>query len=173
MDTKIIAVNLTKYISNKRLNELRNIAQAERTYLNNRYGIACLKECLERKATEIAYHYARYQDKNNIEKAIIASNIVFDSKKFATILNNGNFDIKSLQAFLKLIDYFINNDYDNDLSGTDERYLEIVNKFEKRLINHFKKQVGVSNPSIIINKLNEVLSFEPELLEQNNNKHSR
>ena len=89
MNNKIIAIDLTKYISNDKLNELRSIAKVERTYLNNRYEASCLKECLDRKAIEITYHYARYQDKNDIEKAIIASNIVFDSEKFATILSNG------------------------------------------------------------------------------------
>ena len=172
MDNRIITTDLKQYISIERLNELREIAKKEKTYLNNRYGITSLKDILDRKAIEITYKYSRYQDLNNIEKAIIANNIVFDSEKFANILNNGNFDKKSLQAFLKLVNYFINNS-GNNLTETDKRYLEITDKFKKKLINHFKKQVGVTDISIIINKLNEVLSFEPELLEDKVNKHTR
>ena len=155
------------------LNELKEIAKNERTYLNNRYHIEYLKNCLDRKAIEVAFKTAKYQNYNDNEKMIIASNIVFDNQKFASILNNGNFDIKSLQAFLKLVNYFVNNCNGNNLSEDDKKYLEIANKFERKLINYFKRQVGVTYFTIIINKLNELLTFEPELLTKKVNKHTR
>ncbi len=172
MNNRIVTVDLKQYISNNKLNELVKIANDERTYLNNRYRAEYLKDCLDRRAIEIIFKGTKYQDRSNIEKIIIANNIVFSNQKFADILNTGNFDINSLRAFLKLVNYF-NNVSSDDLSDDDERYLEILNKFERKLINHFKRQIGVTDLTIIINKLNELLSFEPELLEQNNNKHTR
>ena len=173
MNNTIVTVDLKQYISNDKLSELVKIANDERTYLNNRYRVEYLKDCLDRRAIEIIFKGTKYQDRSNIEKIIIANNIVFSNQKYADILNTGNFDIKSLKAFLKLVNYFINNVSDDDLSDDDKRYLEIVKKFERKLINHFKKQVGVTDSAIIINKLNELLSFEPELLEENKNKHTR
>lgn len=172
--SKITTEDLRLYIDATKLAELKEVAKSERTYLDNRYNKDILRTILAKKAEETVYINARHQTRNNIEKAIIASEIVFDSNKFAETLKNGDFDIDTLQTYIKLLNYLkakVAND--DEIDANDEKYLVIADNFAKKLVRHFIKYNGVSSQNIIINKINEVLSFEPELLIENNKRNHR
>jgi len=171
--SKIITEDLRLYVNATQLAELKDVASKERTYLNNRYHKDTLRTILARKAEETVYVNARHQTRNNIEKAIIASEIVFDSQKFAEILLNCEFDINTLQTYIKLLNYLKAKVANDDIDQNDEKYLVIADNFAKRLVKHFIKFNGVSSQNIIINKINEILSFEPELLDTEGKKNSR
>lgn len=171
--SKIVTEDLRLYVNATQLAELKDVASKERTYLNNRYHKDTLRTILARKAEETVYVNARHQTRNNIEKAIIASEIVFDSQKFAETLLNCEFDINTLQTYIKLLNYLKAKVANDDIDQNDEKYLVIADNFAKRLVKHFIKFNGVSSQNIIINKINEILSFEPELLDTEGKKNSR
>ena len=172
--SKIITDDLRAYLNESKLKELKTVAKNEKRYLTNKYNPDILRKILARKAEETVYINSRHQMRNNIEKAVIASEIVFDdSKKFAEVLLNGGFDTDTLRTYVKLLDYLKARIASGDLEDTDEKYITIADNFAKKIVKHFINYNGVSSQNIIINKINAVLSFEPELLEINNKSNAR
>ena len=170
---KLITNDFKIYVSSERLAELQDAANMEKRYLVNKYSSGVIKSFLDKKALEIANTSARYNSLNAYEKVILSNNIVFDNKKFANVLTSGNFDIESLQTFLNLINYLKAKVSNNALSESDSKYLTVATNFTKKLVNHFKKYLGVTDHTVIINKINEVISFEPELLMKKAPKNTR
>lgn len=163
---KLMRNNYNLYITEERLAELKELAQKERTFIVNKYNVNNITSVLSLKAHDIAYVNMRNNKLSDAEKSIIANNIVFDDEKFVSILNKGKFETVYLQNFIKLTCYLKNKVDNNRISNdSDQRYLDTADMFAKRLVNHFSKYVGVVDCYIIINKLNEILSFRPELLE--------
>lgn len=171
--SKIITEDFKLYLSEEQVEELKKIAKKEKTYLTNRYNANTLRSMLDQKACEIVYINIRHQLRNNLEKAIIANNIVFDNERFASILNSGKFDYESLKTFMKILNYLKSKIANGDLTEKDQKYVRIADSFAMKLVNHFKKYNGVSDQSIIINKINEVISYEPELISIISSKHTR
>ena len=98
---------------------------------------------------------------------------VSDNERFASILNSGKFDYESLKTFMKILNYLKLKIANGDLTEKDQKYVRIVDSFAMKLVNYFKKYNGVSDQSIIINKINEVISYEPELISIISSKHTR
>ena len=171
--SKIVLTDMKQVITDENLEELKEIAKNEKGYIKRRYGVVYLKDNLDTKATEIAFTSARYKDKSKLEKTIIANNIVFDNQKFANLLRNGNFDAKTLKAFLRILSYLKSKLNAGSLSEKDKDYAAKAEYFTRRLVKYFKLQIGITDSGIIINKINELLSFEPELLDELTNKHTR
>ena len=170
---KIITNNFNLNITEEELNTLKEIAIKEKNIIKAKYHTDTIKEILAQKANETAYVNHRYNHLNMAEKAIIASNMVFDDEKFVNILNKGNFSYETLEVFIKLLNYVKYKIKSNNLNEKDNKYLNTVNIFAKKLLNHFIKYTGINDINIIINKLNEVISFNPELLDKMKKTNSR
>ena len=170
---KIITKDFNLLITEERLNQLKQIAKKERAYLNSIVHHDSSRYILSSKAKEIAYINARHQAKNDIEKALIASNIVFDDAKFAKMLNDGHFDRNSLETFIKLLNYLKVRVINNNIADSERKYLIIADNFAKKLVNHFSKYIGHCEIDIIINKVNELLSFNSELIQSKKDKHTK
>lgn len=171
--SKIITDDFKLFITNEQLAEIKEIANKERIYLKGRYSKETLKVLLSKKANEAVYINSRHQLKNSVEKALIASNIVFDDEKMARILVSGKFDRDSLETFIKLLSYLKIKVSNDTIDENDQKYLTIADNYAKKLINHFTKYIGGCEIDIIINKINEIISFNPVLLETKQNKHTR
>ncbi len=162
--TKIITNDLNLLISPERLELIKAEALKERNYIKARYSHEYVKERLFTRAYEVAYTTARYQEKSDTEKALLTANIVFnDDERFAEILRNGNFNLEMLSTYIKLLNYIQKAKAES--KKVDEKYTKTAEIFTKRLVARFQRIVGQNEPSIIINKINEIISFKPELLD--------
>ena len=171
--SKIITDNFALFVTDEQLAEIKQIANKERIYLKGRYSKETLKVLLSKKANEAVYINARHQLKNSVEKALIASNIVFDDEKMAKILISGKFDRDTLETFIKLLSYLKIKVSNDTIDENDQKYLTVADNYAKKLINHFTKYIGGCEIDIIINKINEIISFKPELLESKQSKRIR
>jgi hypothetical protein len=170
--TRIITEDFKSFITDSELAELKEVARKEKAILTARYNPDTLRRILERRANEIVTINAKYQAYNDYEKAIVANNIVLDNKKFASVLNSGNFDAESLDSFIKMLRYIKNRLANGDYSEKDQKYMKIADNFAKKLVAHFAKYLGINNQNLLINKINEILSYEPELInKKNDSKH--
>ncbi len=171
--SKIITDNFRLFISDEKLGFLKAEAKKESMMIKGRYSNVVLKEILSQKADEIVYIYSRNQSKNSIEKALLANNIVFDDENFASILSKGNFDAESLEVFIRLLSYLKTKIAKDDITENDKKYFDKADQYAKKLVNHFTKYIGKTNPNIIINKINELRSYNPELLDKKGTKHTK
>ena len=163
--SKIVTKDLKSLVTEEDLASLKDMAKKERLYLNGKYNYVTLKEMVSQKANEIVYVCARYKEKSEAEKALIACNIVLDDEKTAVRLNTGKYDKDTLITFIKLLNYLKNKFDNNTISESDKKYLSIADTFGKKITLYFGKYIGNCEPDVIINKINELLSFRPELLE--------
>lgn len=171
--SKIITDDFKLFITDEQLEGLKKIAKKEKECIKYKLHNDTLKYLLSSKAKEIVYVSSRYQFTNDVDKALIASNIVFDDEKTAKILANGNFDKDSLETFIKLLNILKKKIVSNKIVESDKKYVKIADNYAKKLVSHFSKYIGVCEVDIIINKINEIISFKPELLEVKQNKHVR
>ena len=168
---RIITTDLTSIITEDRLKEIKAEAILERNYIK-RFGLTPeVKEFFSNKAEEIAFINKKNEDKTKAEKALLAANIVFDDEKLAEILNKGNFTVGRLRSYLKLLTYLKSKE--NNYSKADKLYLDSVKLFTSLLSRHVAIYVGRINPNVLINKINEILSFNSELLITETNKKAR
>lgn len=169
--SKIILGNYRELLSEETLNNLKELAQDKRKFLDYKYthlrGSNRYKMLMV-KAVEYAYISKENSEKNELEKTIIVNNIVFNNEVFAKLLNNGNFDKNSLSQYIALVNYIKNNG-----ENINSKYTNAVNSFTLKLVNYFKKYVGIINPELLINKINEVLVCDKELLEEKENNRTR
>ena len=168
----IITSNLIDLITEERLAEIKAEAKIERNYLK-RHGITdYIKEHLSNKAEEIAYIKKANKDKTAVEKALLAANIVYEDESFAEILAKGNFTAQKLSNYLKLLHYF-KYKKDNTMNEKELLYQKSLKLFTLALTRHFSKYIGNVTANTIINKINELLSFKPNLLINEENKKTR
>ena len=165
--------NYRELLSDEELNNLILLASKQRKFLDYKYRqmIDGTKySMLIKKAFEFTNINRENNSRPDYEKNIIANNIVFSNSQCAKLLNIGKFDLKSLQAYIALIRIVKNNK-----ENANQKYVDAVNAFTIKLMNHFRKYVGSAKPEIIINKINELLTYEPELIElaEKDNKRSR
>lgn len=171
--SKIITKDLKLLITEERLMAIKDEAELENKYIK-RHGLTdYVKEYLSKKADEIANTRAQHKEKNDVEKAILTANIALsDDEKIAEVLLKGNFDKDTLEMYIALLDYVKSKTAKNH--KIDSKYANAADTFTKKLLKHFKTMC-VGNPTaiIIINRINELLSFKPELLELRSNTHTK
>ena len=171
---RIITNTTLQRMDEDRYNELREIAEAERTVALNKYHAYNVTDYLAQRAHAVAYTNASSRELNQEEKAILEANITFDDDKFISILNKGNFEVISLETFVKLLS-FMTYKFKNNMkfSDDDNRYLNTIDIYAKKIVNHFTKNIGDVDQNIIINKLVEVVTYQKELLINNEKKRIR
>ena len=74
---------------------------------------------------------------------------------------------------MKIVRYVKTRLANGDFDEKDQKYVRIADSFALKLANHFKKYIGISDQNLIINKINEVISYEPELITSKKSDHSR
>lgn len=172
--SKIVPQNLTLFINERDLESLKIIGRKERNKIKNSHNSALLKELFAKRADEIVYLKHEYQGYSSVEKAIILANIVFDNdQKIAYILSTGNFEKETLETYLQLLSYLKIKSANQGLDENDKKYNKTVNDYAKKLVNHIAKYVGPVTPEIIINKINEIISFNPKLLDTKESQQTR
>ena len=171
--TKIITDNFKNHTNEETLESIKSEALHERNYIKRNGFTSYVKEHFFGKADEIAYVSSRHHGKNEYEKALLAANIVFDDEKFAEILLKGNFSKDMLETYIKLLNYLKKAIANNRFEKKDEKFQETAEKYTRLLSKHFSLYIGKNSPNIIINKINEILSYKPELLEEKNNTHTK
>ena len=171
--SKIITKDLKTLITEQQLQMIKTEATKERNYIKRNGITEYIKNNFFKKAEEVAYVSYRHNQKNDTEKAMLAANIVFEDEKFAEILQKGNFDLHTLETYINLLNYLKSKIANGDEEKIDEKYLRTAEIFAKKLSKHFQIFIGRNNPNIIINKINEIISFKPELLQDKENKHTK
>lgn len=175
--SKVIVNDLKSILPEEKIEQAKLIAKTEKVNLKRKHDRHLSDDTniiINNRAIEIAYLGRDNTDKSETEKALIASNIVFDNnERFVEILKNGNLDKQILEKYIILIN-IIKNKVDNNISlnEVDKKYIKIIDIFTKKLVILFSKYYNLIKPYIIINKITEILSLNPELLE-NKNKHTR
>ena len=104
------------------------------------------------------------------EKVLIVNNILFGNNEFAEFLNKGNFDFESLTTYIKLLCFAKNNE---EAVNNNAKVSKAINEYTTKLMKYFNKVYGKLSPAYIINKINEVLVYNPELLERKDARRSR
>ncbi len=171
--SKIVTDDFKKRIDESTLADIKNEALKERAYIKRNGITVFVKEHFFDKADEIAYVSARNFKKSDEEKALLSANIVFDDEYFVEILNKGNFSKDMLETYIKLLKYLKKVIVNNNFEKKDEKFQETAEKYTRLLSKHFAIYMGKTRPNIIINKINELLSYKPELLEEKNNAHTK
>lgn len=171
---KIVTRDLTHLVSEEQLACLKGEAKKEKNrirYYNRNYA----EPSLQTRAEERVYLASEYQKKNSIEKAILLANIIFaDNTRFAEMLLSGKFDRRALESYIKLLEYLrCKRAYNLDLNETDLQYEKKCGILASKIAKHISMYIGPIKPEIIINKINEMLSFCPELLEVNEERKIR
>ena len=176
---KIITGDLNKKMSKKKMAELKEEAKKIVTYTSNKtynYDYSQSEDVFEK-----VYTKSKYQKYTNDEKAVIIEEAIFpDSKKFLDVLynsaeserynnsNNGKILPLNYQSLKNLLTYLV---YIKAAKvkqvKLDNKVLEQIKKYCKHyfivLHNVFARQMGKVQIEAVINKLNEIFSFENDL----------
>ena len=171
--SKIVTKDLKLLISDEKLQTIKNEAEMERKFIWRNGLTEYVKNHFFNKADEVAYVSYRHKDKNSTEKAMLAANIVFEDEKFCEILLKGNYDLHTLETYITLLNYLKSKIANGEEEKIDEKYLKTAENLAKKLSKHFQMYVGKNNPNMIINKINEIISFKPELLNNQTNTHTK
>lgn len=164
---KIFPEDLNQYFTKEELKQAKEYALTKRKWLMSAYSyMAADRKWLSNKAEELMFVNHENRNRSNVEKALIAANIVFDDKKFAEILSAGKFDTDSLKVYISLLNYIKAKKLQGKLDEKDINLNKKINEFTQKLIKHFNMYVGTIIPDILINKISEIISFKPELLDK-------
>ena len=176
---KIITGDLNKKMSQEKLVELKGEAEKIITWTSKKHYD--YNYCQQEDVFEKVYTKSKYQKYSNDEKAVIVSEAIFpNSKKFLNILynsseserynnsNNGKILPLNYQSLKSLLTYIVYIKADKlKQVKLDNKVLEKMKKYCKHyfivLYNVFTKQIGKVQIETVINKLNEIFSFENDL----------
>jgi hypothetical protein len=161
---RIFLDDLKMCLSNEKMEEIRSYSMGARKRVDAMYPKASIAVKF-RKGIEFAYLAHVNQDKSDLEKALIASNFGLTNERFAEMLKDSKFDREYFETYLKLLKYTKARLAQGvELNEKDTRIKNKVELETKRLVNYFSKINGLASPEVIINKINEILSYQPELL---------
>ena len=166
IDYSRILNNDIREISQERLEEIKARATAAREAIKYKcHDESEVAEYMSPHAEEYAYIKAVNRDLSDDEKNILSANIMLTNRKLADILQNSGYQYKKLKAFIDIVTY-IKRELAEGKSSEEhlEKYINASEKFTKKLLTTFRKQIGKITSSQIINKLYEVMAYEPELL---------
>lgn len=171
--SKIVTDNFKLLVSDERKNEIKNEALVEKGNIMKNNAARQSKPVFYKKAIEAAYVAYRHKEKKSAEKALLAANIAFDEDKFAEILLKGGFNKNNLETFMKLLGFLKSKIANDTIESIDEKYIKTAEKYASLIKRHFVYYVGTCDINLIINKINDILSYNSELLEENKNNLKR
>ena len=165
---KVIPGSLNTFLTRDELCKIKELADKEREVMASKLYRAdsFTKFFAPKRAEEIAYS-SKYSDFSSIEKAILAANIALPDEKVENALaDNELFGFEYLKHFLKIIDYFrYVKPHDGEVPTEEVAAKKFMTNYNRALVNRFTMYFGSINPSLIINKINEIVSFNPQLLD--------
>lgn len=169
--SKVVPDYLNKVIDLTEREAILDFANMERrgTQRKFSYSESDFNEYIKSRASEIAFSSCKYEELKFPEKAVLASNIALDKEKFVNALNglaknSNSFGFDYLKQYVKLACYFSIKKDVNNLSKFDEKFYTFLIRYNKLICSELSNYFGYVKPHLIINMLNEIISFEPELL---------
>lgn len=168
--SKIVLKDLKNQINEEKYQELKKAAEPKRHEFLIKHSSNGIIDYpyIAKRAHEVTYIGSKYKDKNKYEQAIILSHIFFsNNKKFAEILLAGDFDKDTLDNLLNLLEYITNKKATCGLDEMDKQYEKSCHTLILQINKHLKKYIGnIDKGEIIINKISEIITYQPELLEK-------
>lgn len=171
--SKVIVEHLNSVMKKDEVDSISRLAKIERDALLMKHGydLSFSLAYVKQRAAEIAYNSSRYDSLNEIQKAVLASNIALDKSKVIYALNRLDspfFGLCYLENYINNLRYFkYNKKSIRDMSETEKTVYTFLTKYTKVLVNSFSQYFGDVEPHLLINMINEIMSFNPELLDSN------
>ena len=167
---KIITTDFNDLVKLDDYNEIKEEFSKERKYLLRNYMVTSdITQYLANFANERAYILTRNQDKSNAEKALIAANINYEDEMFCDALLKNNLDYEFLNNYIKTLNYLKVKTLTRKLTDNDKLYEKKIQTISKKIVNIMTSYFGQADINIIINKINEMLSYRSDLLIKKNN----
>ena len=170
---KVIPCSLDKVWDENNLTKMLDYGIMERRRILSTlgYDLALSYSHVKKRADEIAYNASRYIDKNDVQKAVIAANIAFNSAKVIDFLRDSDdvyFGVNYLLKYVSLINKFGNNSKPlKDMTDIENKEYIFFKKYTKLLVLKFSKYYGNVLPHHVINIVNQVVSMNYALLNNN------
>jgi len=109
------------------------------------------------RAREVSFKGSKYKNESLIYKNLLAANVAFpDDKKFIEVLNNHGFTVNELNLI-------------NDPSISPTNKLKLLYTIAFTL----KKYYGSNITTLALNRINEIMVFNPNLLVEKTNKDTQ
>lgn len=160
MNYKIYTANeIAEQISKEDFERIAKLGNKYRNIICNNNDITQNTHCdLNKNNEEIIYIFDKFSNKSNIEKNMIASVINFpDNENFCTFLKNNNIDLEKIKL--------LNNLLDNSLIESKNIKASALLELLKLKINICAKEYfNIDNVNLVINKINQLVVFYPEML---------
>lgn len=152
-----------KNVDGKTLEFIKKEATINFSNLRKRFKNGQLIELLVLRACELAYSGHKYQSLNEIEKEILAANIVFSNdESFIKVLLSKGITYNYLYRYSRAI-----SSIKKAVSTTDKLELDENVKLASKKINYLcsliRLHFGIRNYNLIIAKINEIVVFQHEL----------
>lgn len=167
----VVTKDFKSKISEEKYQELKKLAEPCRNTLLAKHTCDNIPDysLISKRAYEVTYPQSKFKDRNRYEQAIISSYMFYsNNERFAEILKNGGFDRDSLENLLNSLEYIINKKATYGLNDMDKEYEKKCNKLILQIDRQITKYLGkIEHGELIINKISEILSYQPELLEIN------
>ena len=175
---RVIPGYLNTFIEGDEYSLMCKLGSDERDILLRKFNndFAFSSAYIRQRANEIPYSSKRYENFDDVQKAIVASSSAFDKDKFVGVLNSFNdnfFSFNNLVNYMESLFDFMYSKHDTKNMNSIEKnaymkkYLHFIRN-TKKLLNGFSYHFGEVEPHLIINMLNMIISFNPELLKSNN-----
>lgn len=163
--SKILPEHLNSIMTGEELNKIKELAEKERNLMARKQynSPAYVRYFAAKRAEEIAFS-TKYNDFSTNQRAVLAANIALTDEKIGEVLAGKElFGFEYLNHYIKLVNYF-SNKKSEEFSQEEVVSKKFVDNYTKALVNRFTMYVGAISPALIINKINEILSFNPEVL---------
>ena len=171
--SKLFLDDYRKTVSDERKDAISIVAQNQRAYYDykyrylldgTRYGI------MASRAKEFVTINKDNAAKSLEEKILLVSDILFENGEFADYLNKGHFDFDTLSTYIRLLSHA--QKYEEEVKK-NPKVSKAISEYTTRLMTFFNRIYGRISPEFIINKINEVLVYNPELVERKETSRSR
>ena len=174
---KILSYSEALIITKKEYEILKNIAKKEKKRIENEKCMGEKDSKINMLIIENNISMRNYDDLSLLKKEIMLANAILpdDVKVIDTLTENG-FTLEHIKSIIKFRGILKNQlIYKNGISEDLKENINIYKNVVTILLNAFKEKFNVSNSTIILNRICELLVTSPELFETLNNskKYSR
>ena len=171
---EIIIGDISKIFDDEKVIELKEKALNERNFINNKIKNNFIKYFnICKGAHERVYTYSTYSDLTEKERAFIYANIVFpnNNKFIEMLLNTLSYD--HLVAYIDSLNNLKILNKVKQESEAKQKLIKYCNKITNILLKKVEIYFGYTSIEPVITKINEILTYNKELLITNNNPKTR
>lgn len=166
---RIVVEDLNSIFSQDQIKELMTVAARKRQYFVNAYKFNTNKTSKDytigKIVLETVYRKSEFMKYNDYEKAFLVANMIFpNNKKFIEALYHNNIDASVIKLYLDCVKWLKGHSEDT-MNPNYPKILKFVEHYRIIMSKIFTIQMGGTDPEVIINKLNQIVSLEPELLD--------